>query len=186
MVSADKRIKVVYKENEKDIKELYRSWSRRSMQGNLVRVKLLFSFILCMYLIKKCILPYFPILEKMASNLLKLYAGIFILVLLYIFYLIFAYEYRNAKKYWETSLMIKEMGSFIKAISFYEEYVEIEGCIFYKKIIHKFSYKDEKNICIYKNGIVFGDGRNLLFISRNLFDKNEYIEVSNWIKINRE
>lgn len=186
MVSEGKMIKIFYKENEKDIKELYRNWFRRNMQGSIVRVRLLCGFILCMYLVKKCVVPYFFILKYMASNVIHLFAWIFFFIFLYMFFLIFTCEYKRAKMYWKTNLMIKEMGCFIETISFYEEYAEIEGYVLHKKVVHKLSYSEEKNIYIYKKGIVFSDGKNQLFISEKLFNKEDYAIVSNWIRSNKK
>lgn len=102
------------------------------------------------------------------------------------FFLIFTCEYKRAKMYWKTNLMIKEMGCFIETISFYEEYAEIEGYVLHKKVVHKLSYSKEKNIYIYKKGIVFSDGKNQLFISEKLFNKEDYAIVSNWIRSNKK
>lgn len=125
--------------------------------------------------------------------LLENNAGIFLILTLIFLIIVETYSiligipYTFAKSYWKVFRWQKEMGTYIKNISFFSDYINIEYNLLNIPFQETILYNQPVNIKASPLGIIIemeGE-RNLIFLPKELFsDKEQYTNCKKYIEQN--
>lgn len=179
-------IQIEYKCTKKEFVRIFASWSHRSIEGNFPRVILLLSFIILGNMLINLNRELLLIFQGRYGGMLVFSLISSFAVVLLLLISIFFYEYRAVVYYWQRNTLIKEMGSCVKKITFFEEYAILEEKIFFEKTSKKLEYKEINKICICKTGIAFFENSMIMAICKNNFATEEdYKTVCRWLKRNK-
>lgn len=173
----------------KKYRRLIMWWSNRKKKVRDIRIKIFIGLIPTIGL--------FIWYWYMGSRdvLLENNAGIFLILTLIFLIIAETYAilvgipYIFAKSYWKVFRWQKEMGTYIKSISFFSDYMNIEYNLLNIPFQETILYNQPTDIKVSPFGIIIEmeDERNLIFLPKELFSDNEqYMTCKKYIEQNSD